>query len=378
MAGRTSLAILGQEDVFLSSDPEVTYFVEKYAKKTNWTSRIDEVYYGPQNQYFGGETFVELPRSGDIISKIYIKIQNPGVFSNLLDSAGTLMIQFVDLYIGAQLVDRQWGEYIEMKQDLEVPQTKQGALAKLTGKNLTPYLTNGGLATYTIDVPFFMLKRGIPICAIKDPIIVRIGFSSVNTFSIGAPQAPAFDSSLYVEYVYLDDPEREHIKKTPLLYLNEHVQREQFFVPRGITTAKCKTQFANPVKEVFFVLQADTALGYDYGTTDTLVNMSMEFNGVTHFGDTIGTPGFLRIIQPLEFHTRKPDRIFYMYSFSFDPQSDVPTGHLNFSLINNQNFNFKIVNNLHTGTYIRIYALAYNFVRIERGNTEVMFSNYES
>jgi hypothetical protein len=284
----------------------------------------------------------------------------------------------VDLYIGSQLVDRQWGEYIEMKQDIEVPQTKQGALSNLTGKNLIPYLTNGGLATYTIDVPFFMLKRGIPICAIKDPIIVRIGFSPVNTFSIGAPPAPSFDASLYVEYVYLDDPERNYIKKTPQLYLNEHVQREQFFVPQGITTAKCKTQFANPVKELFFVLQADTAIGYDYGTTDMLTNLSMEFNNVTHFGDTVGTPGFLRIIQPLEFHTRQPDRIFYMYSFSFDPQSDVPTGHLNFSLINNQNFNFKIIDGLQTGTYIRIYALAYNFVKIERGITEVLFSNYES
>lgn len=378
MAGRTILASLGQEDVFLSLDPEVTYFVEKYPRKTRWTSRIDEVFFTPDTQYFGGETFIQLPRSGDIISKIYIKIKNPGVFSNLLDSAGTLMIQFVDLYIGSQLVERQWGEYIEMKQDLEVPQSKQGALANLTGKNLTPYITTGGLSTYTIDVPFFMLKKGIPICAIKDPIIVRIGFSTVSTFSIGGPPTPPFDASLYVEYVYLDEPERNYIKNTPQLYLNEHCQREQFFVPRGVTTAPCKTEFANPTKEIFFVIQADSALGYDYGTTDSLESISIEFNGVTHLPSSIGTPAFLRLMQPLEFHTRRPDRIFYMYSFSLDPESSTPTGHLNFSRILNQNFKIKLIDGLTTNTYIRIYAVSYNFVRIDCGNVEVMFSNYES
>jgi len=378
MAGRTILATLGQEDVFLSQDPEVTYFVEKYPRKTRWTSRIDEVFFNPDNQYFGGETFVEIPKAADIITKIYLKIKNPGVFSNLYDSAGTLMLKFADLYIGAQLVERVWGEYIEMKQDLEIPQTKQGALAKLTGKILKPKDLTGGLATYTIELPFFMSKKGIPLCAIKDPVIIRYGFNPVSSFSDSTMAAVPFDASTYIEYVYLDEPERNYIKTTPQLYLNEHCQMEQFLAPVGVTTAACKTEFANPVKEIFFVIQADSAIGYDYGTTDKLESISIEFNGVTHLPSSIGTPAFLRLTQPLEFHTRKPDRIFYMYSFSLDPESSTPTGHLNFSRILNQNFKIKLISGLTTNTYIRIYAVAYNFVRIDCGNVEVMFSNYES
>jgi len=374
MAGRTALATLGQEDVFLSQDAEVTYFTEQYKRKTRFTTRIDEVIFNTDIQYFGGETFVELPRSGDLISKIYLKIQNPGVFgtSNILDSAGTLMVNFADLYIGSQLVDRTWGEFIEMKNDIEIPATKQKALSKLTGKNLSN-VTTGGLTTYTIDLPFFILKKGIPACAIKDPIIVRIGFNPASTFCPDVQVAVPFNSSLYVEYVYLDDPERDYIKNTKQIYLNEHCQREEFFVPLGTATVSCKTQFANPVKELFIVVQADSALGYNY---NSIVDMSIELNNVTQLPSTIGTDAFLRVIQPLEFHTRMPDRTFYMYSFSLDPQSDVPTGHLNFSRINNQNFNFNLVSN--SNLYIRIYALAYNFVIFERGNTEVLFSNYES
>jgi hypothetical protein len=378
MAGRTALATLGQEDVFLSQNAEVTYFTEQYKRQTRWTSRIDEVIFGPDTQYFGGETFVQLPNSGDIISKIYLKIQNPGVFgtSNILDSAGTLMVNFADLYIGSKLVDRQWGEFIEMKNDFEIPATKQPALSKLTGKNLSNVIT--GLTTYTIDIPFFMLKKGIPICAIKDPVIVRIGFNEASMFCPDIQYAVPFNASLYVEYVYLDEAERSYIKLSKQLYLNEHVQREQFFVPRGVTTATCKTQFANPVKELFIIIQEDSALGYDYGTTDKLVTMSLDFNNVTHIPDYIGTPSFLRLIQPLEFHTRKPDRLFYIYSFSIDPQSETPTTHVNFSRIFNQNFKFNLVSDTVTNLYIRIYALAYNFITIEGGNTEVLFSNYES
>jgi hypothetical protein len=379
MAGRTALATLGQEDVFLSQDAEVTYFTEQYKRRTRWTSRIDEVLFGSDVLSFGCETFVQLPRSGDIISKIYLKIQNPGVFgtSNILDSAGTLMVKYIDLYIGSQLVDRQWGEFIEMKQDIEIPASKQAALSKLTGKNLSN-IANGGLTTYTVDIPFFMLKKGIPVCAIKDPIIVRVGFNQASAFCPDMKVSVAFNASLYVEYVYLDEPERNFIKNSKQLYLNEHVQLEQFFVRRGVRTAPCKTQFANPVKEIFIVIQADSALGYDYGTTDTLVSMTLDFNNVTHIPEYIGTPTFLRILQPLEFHTRKPDRLFYMYSFSIDPQSDTPTTHVNFSRLFNQNFTFKLVDGITTNLYVRIYALAYNFVVIEGGNTEVLFSNYES
>jgi hypothetical protein len=379
MAGHTTLATLGQEDVFLSQDAEVTYFMEQYKQKTRWTSRIDEVLFDQDNLYFGCESFVQLPKSGDIISKIYLKIQNPGVFgtSNILDSAGTLMVKFADLYIGSQLVDRQWGEFIEMKQDIEIPATKQPALSKLTGKNLSN-VANGGLTTYTIDIPFFMLKKGIPMCAIKEPVTVRIGFNQASVFCPSIRRAVPFNASLYVENVYLDEPERKYIKSSSQLYLNEHCQLEQFFVKQGVTLVSCKTQFANPVKEIFIVIQADSALGYDYGTTDKLVNMKLEFNNVAHIPEYIGTPTFLRLMQPLEFHTRQPSRIFYMYSFSIDPQSEIPTTHVNFSRILNQNFKFLLTGNTTTNLYIRIYALAYNFVVIEGGNTKVLFSNYES
>jgi hypothetical protein len=393
MAGRTSLAYLGREDIALSADPEVTYFVEKYTGSSQFSSRIDEVLFDRDRQYFGGETFIQLPRSGDLVTKIYIKIQNPGFGSAaILDSAGTLMINFVDLYIGTQLVERIWGEYIELKQDIEVPKTKQAALASLTGKNMIPSVSNGGLTTYTVDVPFFLLKKGIPICAIEDPVIIRIGFNPASKFTYPPiTTAVTFNASLYVENVYLGEIERNFIKSKPHLYLIEFAQLEEFFVPfaTGNVATTCTLNFTNPVKEMFFVIQNDSALGYDYsntatgtlgttfGTSDQIQNLSLSFNNVDRITTDIGTPAFLRVVQSLEFHTKIQTRLFYNYSFSLDPEGDAPTGHVNFSMVSNQTL--KILLNPSTANRnIRVYAVSYSFVYLDRGKATVLFSNYES
>lgn len=393
MAGRTSLAYLGREDIALSADPEVTYFVEKYTGSSQFSSRIDEVPFERQLQYFGGEAFLQLPRSGDLITKIYIKIQNPGFgTAAILDSAGTLMINFADLYIGSQLVDRIWGEFIELKQDIEVPKTKQAALASLTGKTLLPSVATGGLATYTIDVPFFILKKGLPVCAITDPIIVRFGWSPASKFtSPPVNQAVSFRASLYVEYMYLGEVERNFIKNKSHLYLLEFVQLAEYFVPfaTGNVSTTCTLNFTNPVKEMFFVVQNDSALGYDYsntasgtlgstfGTTDQIQTLALAFNNVDRITTDIGTPAFLRVVQPLEFHTKIPSRLFYVYSFSLDPEGDIPTGHVNFSMISNQTLRL-LLNPSTANRNVRVYAVSYSFLYVDRGKATVLFSNYES
>ena len=142
----------------------------------------------------------------------------------------------------------------------------------------------------------------------------------------------------------------------------------------------CQTQFVNPVKEIFLVIQNSSAIGYDYtvdGKNDQLVNLGLNFNTTERIQPSIGVPIFLRNIQALEFHTRIPDRLFYMYSFSLDPESDAPSGHVNFSRIQNQVFTL----NLNTGSDNRniiFYATSYNFLDIKDGHATAMFPNFES
>jgi hypothetical protein len=388
MAGRASLSYLGQEDIYLSSDPEVTYFVEKYVGQTLFSSRVIRVQFPADNTVlFGAEKVLMLPRAGDLITNMYLKVFPPalGAGVQVLDSVGTLMIKYVDLYIGSELVERIYGEYLELIFDLTVSTGKQKALQNLVGKYLiqpVPVNTN-----YTIPLPFYVFRRGLPLCAFNEDVTIRIVWNPSTVFTFPSVNiVTPFYAYLDTEYTYISDQEIEHIKSNPQIYPIEQVQRQEFFAPQGVNQVQCLGEFLNPIKEFFFVFQNDSALGYDYTTNGTytsngttfeqLSQLILNFNTTERISKDVGLPVFLRVIQPLEYHTRIPTRIFYMYSFSLDPELyDDPSGAVNMSQIKNQIFQFTL-NPSTANRYIRIYGINYNFLEVKDSSARVVFSNF--
>jgi hypothetical protein len=381
MAARANLASLGKEDVILSGEPEVTYFVERYKGHTPFAQRVDSVNFQADYVYFGAESYSILPRSGDLISKMYLKIDFPvGLLgrTDVLDSVATLMIDYVELYIGARLVERLWGEFLALKWDLEVPQSKQGALTSLIGKG-----TQRAASSYTVPLPFSILKKGLPICAFQEDVTIRLGLHPSTVFtSPPISISPSLNIGLDVEYTYLSEPEVKFIQSKPLLYIFEQLQKNQFFAPQGVNSITCPLTIINSVKEMYLTIQNDSASGYDYsnvngGSTDQLSNLVMFFNSTDRISEDVGTPIFLRNIQALEFHTRVPQYLFYMYSFSLDPESDEPSGHVNFSRIDQKNLVLNMNPSL-SNRYITVYALSYNFLAVGNATADVIFKNYIS
>lgn len=392
MAGRASLAFLGQQDLALSADPEVTYFIEKYQKTTRCATRVDKVQFENGSVNFGQENLVYVPKSGDLVTAMYLKVQFPSreaLGAQVLDSVGTLLIDFIEIYIGNLLIERVYGEWLEMKFDLEVPTGKQASLQGLIGKSPNAIKTtyNPPSTSYTIPLPFSCFNPGLPLCAIQDPVFFRISFTPSTLFTYPAVEYTApVTAFLHVEYTYLSDPEVNYIQSTPQMYPIDQVQRQAFFAPVATSNVQCILQFVNPVKELFFVVQNNTARGYDYsptasstvgltfGTADQLVQLNLFFNSTERISSDVGTPLFLSVIQALEYHTRNPDRIFYSYSFSIDPEGSVPTGAVNMSMIKNQILQLSLAASA-AAREIRIYASSYNFIHFENGQTTLEFPN---
>jgi len=369
---------------------------------------------------------------------MYMLVQFPNI-GTVLDSVGTLMFQYVELYIGSELVERLYGEHIEMMYDLTIPKGKQPALKFLTGKTLQ--FQNVPLGSYYVPLPFSLFDKGLPLCAFKEDVTFRIVWNPSTFFTQPPVQyTGTFTATLSIEYTYISEAEIRFIRGTgpsgpgstlgtgqdpglaegslqasgpgagvesgqtpavsgpgagvesgqtpavsgPGARIFEQVQRNEFFIPQGVSNVQCSLNFYNPVKELFFVFQQDSARGYDYsntatasassntiGTTDLLNKLQLNFNTTDRIEPTVGTPQFLRIIQPLEFHTRVPDRLFYMYSFSLDPEGDSPSGSVNLSRIKNQILYISL-NPTPTNVNVRIYAISYNF--LEQG--KVVFSNF--
>jgi hypothetical protein len=377
MAARASLAFLGQEDVILSSEPQLTYFVEKYKGATPYAQRTDEVKFTVDAINFGSEFTTVFPRAGDLITKMTFKINFPMNSlgsSSVLESVGTLMINYVELYVGGNLVERLWGDFLALKFDLEVPQSKQGALQGLIGKGTTV-----AAHTYTVPLPFSILERGLPVCSFKEDVFVRIALRPSTFFT--SPPVVLTDSvlaSIDTEFTYLSDPEIDFIRRSPSLYIFEQVQRVEFFAPQGKNAITCPVNFINSVKELFLYIQNDSAKGYDFSNgagQDQLTNLSLYFNSTDRISSDVGTPIFLRNIQALEFHTRVPNYLFYMYSFSLDPESDKPTGHVNFSRIDKQILNLNLSPSP-ANRNIFIWAVSYNFMKISDSTADVVFKNF--
>ena len=395
MAGRASLAFLGQEDLSLSSNPQVTYFIEKYTGQTQFASRTDKIQFMTGSIIFGQDTLLTIPKSADLITAMYLKIPMWPISRqvSVLDSVGNLMINYIELYIGTQLIERVYGEYMELKSDLEVPIGKQVALTKLIGKSPPNASVQASAAAtnYTIPLQFSCLKKGLPICAFNEPLTFRVGF--VPSIYFTTPQTAynlPVTAYLHVEYTYLSDNEVQSIKSKPMLYPIEQIQRTEFFAPVGTSNVQCLLNFVNPVKEMFFVIQNDNAAGYDFsatantwaqpglsfGTADQLAQLVFYFNSTERISQDVGSPLFLSTIQALEFHTRNPTRIFYMYSFSLDPEGDNPAGAVNLSRIKNQVLQLSLTQS-YSNRYIRVYAKSYNFMLFEKGQMTLQFPNAE-
>jgi hypothetical protein len=318
---------------------------------------------------------------------MYLFIQMPTVPQSVsvLDSVGTLMFQYVELYIGTELVERLYGEYIEMKYDLEVPKGKQNTLKALIGKTLQ--FQNTPNSTYTIPLPFRLFDHGLPLCAFDDHVSIRIVWNPSTFFTTPQTVLGPFIAYLNIEYTYLAQKEIDFIRQgKPRRQIFEQVQRNMFFIKNGTQNSLLNLNFYNPVEELYFIVQNDQARGYDYsntatvtsnsiGTTDLLQSLQLSFNVTDRIQYQVGTPQFLRIIQALEFHTRVPDRLFYMYSFSLDPEGPSPSGSVNLSRIKNQILNINL-NQTPTNVNVRVYAKSYNFLETSNGKAKVVFSNF--
>jgi hypothetical protein len=377
MASRASLAFLGQEDIALSSDPQVTYFKEKYEGSSLFSSRVDKVQFDTGALVPGSESYIELPRSGDLITEMYLKIYFPPSLTSTAveESAATLFIEHVELYIGSTLIERIYGEFIALKFDIEVPQGKQPSLTNLIGKGTTV-----AASSYTVPLPFSLLEKGIPLCAMKESVTFRIVTNKTNTFTV--PPIDVYDpvpAFLHVEYTYLGQKEIEYIRKTPQIHLVEQVQLAEFAAPLGALNVRCNLGFSNIVKELYFVIQNDSALGYDFtastGPVEQISSLELFFNSTERISTDVGTPLFLRVIQGLEFHTRVPGYYFYIYSFSLDPESRRPSGGVNLSRIQNQILKLNL-NPSASSRAIRVYAINYNFLEVKDGSATILFSNF--
>ena len=316
--GLLQLVAYGAQDVFLTGTPEITFWKVSYRRHTNFAlESIEQTFSGQAD--FGRRVTCTISRNGDLCYRTYLQVTLPeinqslasnstgAVYARWLDYIGEQLISQVEVEIGGQRIDRQYGDWMHIWNQLTMTEEQKRGYFKMIGnttqltyitdpqfanisspcsssatapsqvcapRNALPETTlyipllfwfcrNPGLALPLIALQYHEVKINLDIRPLGECLW------AVNSLSVttGTPSVPAayqqslVAASLYVDYVFLDTDERRKMAQNPHEYLIEQVQftgDESV----GSSSNKIKLNFNHPCKELIWVVQPDANVDY--------------------------------------------------------------------------------------------------------------------
>jgi hypothetical protein len=403
--GVMQLVAYGAQDIYLTNNPEVTFFKTVYRRHTNFAlESIEQTFNGTVD--FGRKVSCVVSRNGDLITKCMLEVDLPALSMSTgtvawTRNVGHVLIDYVTIEIGGQEIDKHYGDWLQIWNELTQTAEKIDGYSVMIG-NTTALTTQASTIDATrLYIPFqFWFNRNtglaLPLVAlqyheVKFTISFRPASECYVTSTGGVPTSgiPSMvDASLYVTYVFLDTDERRQMAQVQHEYLVEQLQfnNDESFSNSSI---KSKLNFNHPVKEIVWVAQLDSNVlaganrWTDYTTSgtnsarfytgsDPLLDAKLQLNGHDRFSQRSGK--YFNIIQPYEHHTRCPSTGIYVYSFSLNPEDHQPSGSVNMSRIDTTT----LLMDLTTGTSplkVRVYGVNYNVLRIVAGMGGLAYSN---
>ena len=317
--GLMQLVAYGAQDVYLTGNPQITFWKVTYRRHTNFAMEsIEQTFNGQAD--FGRRVTCTISRNGDLAYRTYLQVTLPeinqsmgtysanatGVYARWLDFPGEQMISQVEVEIGGQRIDRQYGDWMHLWNQLTLSKEQERGYFKMVGnttqltfvidpefapvdgpcgssaphqvcapRNALPettlyvpfqfwYCRNPGLALPLIALQYHEVKINLDIRPIDECLWAVSTLKAATTGSMRvntAYQQSLVAASLYVDYVFLDTDERRRMAQNPHEYLIEQLQftgDESV----GSSSNKIKLNFNHPCKELIFVVQPDANVDY--------------------------------------------------------------------------------------------------------------------
>ena len=346
--GLMQLVAYGAQDVYLTGNPQITFWKVTYRRHTNFAMEsIEQTFNGQAD--FGRRVQCTISRNGDLAYRTYLQVTlpevdarngnslkadgdfpTPGVDAEStnggivaprwLDYPGEHLINMVEVEIGGQRIDKQYGDWMHIWNQLTLTAEAKRGYDQMVGhttqltylanafgddpdrpcgscntaqtceiRNSLPETTlyvplqfwfcrNPGMALPLIALQYHEVKINLELRPIDECLWAVKANPSATASSAGMPKpdtttasndmkvANAYKrtlvaASLYVDYIFLDTEERRRMAQNPHEYLIEQVQ---FTGDESIGSSanKIKLNFNHPVKELIWVVQPDCHVDY--------------------------------------------------------------------------------------------------------------------
>lgn len=405
--GLLQLVAYGAQDAYLSGNPQITFWRGLFKRHTNFAMEPFRVNLTGQANW-GTKHSAILGRHADLVGPAYIELEMPDDVNNTLVysvndyKAGFNLIEYVELDIGGQVIDRQYGEFLAIWSKLSLSTTQINNLNEInsvSNQPNDPCSATGraarGNITY-IPLSFWFCRNpgaALPLIALQyhevkinilwnKPSLIFNPYNNATASLAGPAQA-----NLLVDYIYLDVEERRRMAQESHEYL---IEQTQFNEDKGLTSAQNRVDltFNHPVKELIWVTQKTArkdcringgldVLPLDYD--DIIYDCTLQLNGQDRMQPLPAK--YFNAVQPFQHHTGEHQSGVYMYSFAIKPEEHQPSGTCNFSRIDTATLVFSVdgsvpINNLDVNNYdIRVYAINYNILRVMSGMGGLAYSN---
>jgi hypothetical protein len=275
--GLMQLVAYGSQDIYLTGNPQITFFKVVYRRHTNFSVEpIQQVFNGIAN--WGKSVSATISRNGDLLHRMYITITLPSVPTTSsatdqfrwLNWLGHIIVQQAEIEIGGQKIDRHYGHWLHIWNELTQTSGHQAGYATMVGN--VPRLVQSSIdsiPSITLYVPLrFWFNRNVglalPLIALQyHDVKLNLQLANVGDcyWASSAARVPGdlVDVKLWVDYIYLDTDERRRFAQASHEYLIEQLQFNGD-MPINSTIEQLKMAFNHPVKEVIWTIQKDSLI----------------------------------------------------------------------------------------------------------------------
>ena len=325
------LVAYGAQDIYLTGNPQITFFKVVYRRHTNFAvESIEQTFNGQAD--FGKRVTATISRNGDLIQQMYLEAVLPttgagtGDFATWTYGVGNAFVKQAEIEIGGQLIDRQYGDWMNIWTELTTTEGKRKGYDNMVGNLAKSTLQEGNLSsrvTQRLYIPLqFWFNRNpglaLPLIALQyHEVKLNLELRSSTellqqdqTISTGQ----FLTCKLYVDYVYLDTDERRRFAQVSHEYLIEQVQfTGAESIETGSSSKNVTLNFNHPVKELIWShlgsVNNTSKRWFNYsgshnGSADSFETALLQLNGHDRF--SVRSADYFRKVQNYEHHTRVP------------------------------------------------------------------------
>jgi len=386
VGGLLQLVAYGEMDLYLTGNPQFTFFKSAYRRHTNFSIETIENVYSSVFGY-GSTLNVLIQRQGDLLQNILLELETIGdlPYNHNLYT----FIDYVNIEIGGIAIDKLYGEWMYIWSQLN---NRIDQYAVLDSMIYGDDSANENIQRYYAPLPFwFCINPGLalPLVSLSNhEVRLIIKFKDLPS----GQSTQLINFKVLCDYVFLDTDERRRFSQNAHEYLIEQTQQlHEYNTIEG--NNRFDLNFKHPVKYMVFFVDLkdqtykpiDTSYQSIDGTGKTyneiIENATIYINGQQLFYPRYGS--YFRYYHQYKYFKGSTrvgkwvgsinslglDRI-YTYSFALKPSEQAPSGTMNFSRIENKEISFTIPDlTSYTSTLnlFKCYAVNYNILRIKSG-----------